>query len=394
MAPIGHSPAHGRGLISRPLPGLPAATPAAGSAVLVSGSMTRLLLSLLAALWSLLWLLVSLLELAANLHDPALRGWPLAALLGPSSLVPVLWLGAWFGSGAFQRIPLERPAKWFLSSLLACPLLAIAIILIVHGGRSSLFAWGGGAYGHLPWPGLAVYEFCKVALFQILWLGFAFGAKSFVDWQRQGRILLESQRALAESRLIQLREQLQPHFLFNTLNTISSLMATDVARADRLIVRLADLLRSSLDLGEKSLVPLDSELRFLDLYAGIMIERFSGRVAVDWQIEPPARSVIVPALLLQPLLENAFRHGVEAVSGPQTITVAARLTDGSARLDIAIRSSGGSLNPDGRDGVGLQNCRGRLGLHYGDAASLTLSAEQQGGVLAALSLPLRQALLR
>ncbi len=356
--------------------------------------MTRLLLALLAALWSLLWILVSLLELTTTLHDPALRVWPLAALLGPSAAVPVVWLGAWLGAGAFRRIPLDRPGIWFLRSLLPSPLIAGAVILIVQGGRMALFALGLGVYGHLPWPGLIVYEIGKVVLFQALWLGFAFGARAFVDWQAQSRILLESQRALAEAQLSQLREQLRPHFLFNTLNTISSLMQTDVPRADRLIARLADLLRSSLALSDQALVALDAELRFLDLYAGVMTERFSGRVTVDWAIEPAARRVAVPALLLQPLLENAFRHGVEAVAGPQTIAIAARIVPETARLDIAIRSSGGSLRPDAGDGVGLQNCRRRLGVHYGDAASLSLAAEPEGGVTAALSLPLQPAPLR
>src|SRR5579859_4295575 len=352
-------------------------------------SMTRLLLSLLAALWSLLWLLVSLLEIAGNLHNPALQGWPLLALLGPSAAVPVIWLGLWLGSGAFRRIPLDRPARWFLSSLLASPFLAVAVILIVHGGRLWLFALGHGEYGHLPWPGLDVYEFGKVLLFHALWLGFAFGARSFVDWQTQSRVLLESQRALAESQLIQLREQLRPHFLFNTLNTISSLMQSDVARADRLIVRLADLLRSSLALGSQTLVTLESELRFLDLYAGIMIERFSGRVEIDWQIDPAAHPAAVPALLLQPLLENAFHHGVEEVAGAHRIIVAARLPVEGERLEISIHCSGGSLKPDARDGVGLQNCRRRLGVHYGTAAGLTLSPAPSGGVTCLLSLPLR-----
>jgi LytS/YehU family sensor histidine kinase len=121
-----------------------------------------------------------------------------------------------------------------------------------------------------------------------------------------------------------------------------------------------------------------------------MEERFSGRVTVAWEIEPAARSVIVPALLLQPLLENAFRHGVEAVTGPQTIVITARIVLERAQLHIAIRSSGGALKPDWQDGVGLQNCRRRLGVHYGDAASLSLSAGCQGGVTAALSLPLHR----
>ena len=350
--------------------------------------MTRLLLSLLAALWSLLWLLVSLLEIATTLHDPAMRGWQLLALLGPSAIVPAVWLGLWFGYGSFKRIPLDRPAGWFLSWLPASPVIAAAVILIVHGGRLWLLSLGHSTYGHLPWPGLVLYEFVKVLLFQALWLGFAFGARSFIDWQTQSRVLLESQRALAESQLLQLREQLRPHFLFNTLNTISSLMQSDVERADRLIARLADLLRSSLALSDQTLVPLDSELRFLDLYAGVMSERFAGRVTVEWLIEPAARTVPVPALLLQPLLENAFRHGVEAVSGPQTIAIAANIAN--ARLDIAIHSSGGRLKFNCQDGTGLRNCRRRLGVHYGDAASLSLSAREEGGVTTALSVPLQQ----
>jgi len=351
--------------------------------------MTRILLSLLAALWTCLWLLVSLLEIAGNLHDPSVRWWQLAALLGPSACVPALWLGIWLGTGAFRGIPLDRPAGWFLRSLSLSPLFAAAAIVTVHGGRTALLALAGRDYGHLPWPGLILYEAVKAALFQMLWLGFAFGAKSFVDWQEQGQRLLQSQRALAESQLAHLREQLQPHFLFNTLNTISALMQSDVARADRLIARLADLLRHSLSFGDRAMVPLESELRFLELYAGIMVERFSRRVAVDWRIDPAARPASVPALLLQPLLENAFRHGVEEVAGTHRITISASMPAEGGRLEISIHCSGGSLKPDARDGVGLRNCRRRLGVHYGDAAGLTLSPAPSGGVMSLLSLPLR-----
>ena len=253
----------------------------------------------------------------------------------------------------------------------------------------ALLALAGGTYGHLPWPGLISYEFFKVALFQMLWLGFAFGAKSFIDWQEQGQRLLQSQRALAEAQLAQLREQLKPHFLFNTLNTISALMQSDVARADRLIARLADLLRSSLSFGDQSMVPLETELRFLELYADIMAERFSGRVTVDWRIDPAARSVAVPALLLQPLLENAFRHGIEEVSGAHRILIAASMPAESAGLEISIHCSAGRLKPDAKDGVGLQNCRCRLGIHYGHAAALSVSPAPSGGVTSTLTLPLR-----
>jgi len=350
--------------------------------------MANILLILLAALWTCLWLLVSLLEITATLHDPTLRWWQLAELIGPSVSVPALWLAFWFGTGAFRRIPLDRPGKWFLLSLAASPILAAGSIVTVHGGRTALFALAGGSYGHLPWPGLIPYEFFKVTLFQMLWLGFAFGAKSFVDWQEQGQRLLQSQRELAEAQLAQLREQLRPHFLFNTLNTISALMQSDVARADRLMARLADLLRSSLSFGDQSMVPLETELRFLELYADIMTERFSGRVVVDWRIDPAVRSVAIPALLLQPLLENAFRHGIEEVAGAHRILIAAGMAEETAGLEISIHCSGGRLKPDAKDGVGLRNCRRRLGIHYGQSAGLTLSPAPSGGVTSTLTLPL------
>jgi LytS/YehU family sensor histidine kinase len=247
-----------------------------------------------------------------------------------------------------------------------------------------VFAVAHLPFWHVPWLALILYEIIKTTLFIALWLAFALGVKTFAAWQEQSRRLLEIQRALAEAHLAQLKQQLRPHFLFNTLNTISALMQTDVERADRLIARLADLLRVSMNVSERDLVPLETELRVLELYADIMRERFGDRVAVTWDIATAARQSAVPALMLQPLLENAFRHGVEACAGSQTITVRAQV-EGSA-LALSVHNDG-KLTDNAREGIGLTNCRRRLRTHYGERATLILVSDPSG-VTSRVSLPL------
>ena len=345
----------------------------------------RFILALLISLWSVLWMGVSLLELTPYLHAANAPWWMLPALLLPSILAAVAFFQIWHLGGGFARIDLERPAFWMVKSFRIVPALALGEILVVEGGRMALFAAGHAAYQHLPWPGLVVYETGKSLLFFALWLCLAFGAKTLLAWQKQSLNLVEHQKALAEAQLGQLRAQLRPHFLFNTLNTISALMQSDVARADRLIVRLADLLRSNLQLSDRSLVPLSQELHFLDLYAGVMAERFGDRVTLRWEIAEETNATLIPALLLQPLLENAFLHGVEAVSGPQSIDIGIGRRDDW--LDIVIRNSGGPFRDGAKEGIGLGNCRRRLAAHYGEAATLTVSGNPEGGATMRLSMP-------
>ena len=150
------------------------------------------------------------------------------------------------------------------------------------------------------------------------------GCRASARWQQERERLLALQKHLAESQLSQLRAQLQPHFLFNALNTISSLMQVDVERADRLLAQLADLLRSSLQVGERQMTSLRAELALLELYARIMQERFAGRVTLRHEIADDTLDAEVPAMLLQPLLENAYKHGVERSSQPVAIAITAR----------------------------------------------------------------------
>jgi LytS/YehU family sensor histidine kinase len=223
----------------------------------------------------------------------------------------------------------------------------------------------------------------KVLLYSSLWICIIFGLESFAHWQREREQLLTLQKHLAESQLARLRAQLQPHFLFNTLNTISSLMQVDVVRADRLLTQLADLLRASLHTGAQNTTSLRHELELLRQYAFIMQERFAGRVTIDWDIADDALDATIPAMLLQPLLENAFKHGVDRSTTPVAISILARRDAG--KLAVTVRNRG-ALVADSRAGIGLTNCRERLALLYGADASLTL-AQDGDEVVSTIRLP-------
>ena len=169
------------------------------------------------------------------------------------------------------------------------------------------------------------------------------------------------QKALAEAQLAQLQAQLRPHFIFNALNTVSALMHTDVARADRVLAQLGDLLRASLRVNRQDEVSLQDELALLERYAEIMRERFDDRVSVQWNVAEETLPARVPAMLLQPLLENAFKHGVERSSAAECITIRTARIGEELRIDI--HNTGPRLT-NGTNGVGLQNCRERLQLLY------------------------------
>jgi LytS/YehU family sensor histidine kinase len=163
-------------------------------------------------------------------------------------------------------------------------------------------------------------------------------------------------------------------------------MHSDVGRADRLLTQLGDLLRATLASGETDTVPLREEMRLLRLYAQIMEERFAGRVTTDWQIAGDTLPVRVPTMLLQPLLENAFKYGVEQTISAQRIRIVA--SHDRVRLYLKIHNTGSVLHPGWREGIGLANCRERLRVLHGNAATLDISGDGTAGVEASISLPL------
>ena len=204
----------------------------------------------------------------------------------------------------------------------------------------------------------------------------------------QDRALRASQleARLAQAQLQVLRMQLQPHFLFNTLHTISALMHRDVKRADSMIAALSDLLRMSLRSVGVQEVDLREEVEFLQRYLEIMSLRFGDRLSVTLDIDPAALDARVPTLVLQPLVENALRHGFGdgARAGRVRVLVA---RDGDM-VSCEILDDGRGIPPSGlREGVGISNTRARLRHLYGERFSLELLANPGGGVRVRLALP-------
>ena len=203
--------------------------------------------------------------------------------------------------------------------------------------------------------------------------------------QRERRTL-ELEARLAAARLELLRSQLQPHFLFNTLNAITALMRNDVDRAERMIVRLGDLLRMTLDLGESPTVPLKVALELVDAYLEIQRMRLGARLRLERRVDPGMLDLVVPAMILQPLVENAVDYAVARRKEGGTVGLWADRADDRIRLGVWDDGAGVGSDGNGR-GLGLANTRERLKALYGPEARLTLAPREGGGTVVTIELP-------
>lgn len=194
---------------------------------------------------------------------------------------------------------------------------------------------------------------------------------------------------LAEARLESLTAQLQPHFLFNTLQAISTLIRADPEAADRMLARLADLLRDVLRRGERREVPLAEELQVLEPYLDISRWRHGERLSVRITTDAEARAALVPFFLLQPLVENAFQHGVASRDGPATVEIEAERR--GDRLRLVVRDDGPGARGDSRRGLGLATTRARLEQMFGSRHSLAVGPSDGRGFEVAIELPYRAA---
>jgi two-component system LytT family sensor kinase len=197
--------------------------------------------------------------------------------------------------------------------------------------------------------------------------------------------LAQVERQFAEARLLALKAQLQPHFLFNALNTVSVLMREDVDAADEVLVRLSALLRKTLDSSAKHEVPLREELELVDAYLEIERVRFSDRFAYRIDVPDDLLDALVPPLILQPLVENAVRHGIARRIAAGRIEIAAKRRNG--RLQLTVRDDGAGVPEGARDGIGLSNTRARLQQQYGSRHSFALASPRDGGTIVTLEIP-------
>jgi two-component system LytT family sensor kinase len=203
---------------------------------------------------------------------------------------------------------------------------------------------------------------------------------------------LQLEAQLSESRLRTLQAELHPHFLFNTLHAISTLVHSKPDLADRMISRLSDLLRLTFDRSGSSRVPLQEELEFLEKYLDIEQTRFQDRLTVRYEIDPDTLDAEVPRLILQPLAENAIQHGIAPRSGPGVVQIASQRQ--GDRLWLEVRDDGVGLNAGARarirSGIGLANTRARLECLYGDGHRLEFQ-DGSPGLAVRIEIPYRPA---
>lgn len=227
----------------------------------------------------------------------------------------------------------------------------------------------------------------------IFWSAFlAFRALGYYEESRQKeRALSQLAVELTQSQMQALRMQINPHFLFNTMNGISSLMQTDIAAADTMLEQLSGMLRISLDRGSKPMVRLGEEVEFIEMYLALQDRRYGGRVRQRLWVEPQLYDAMVPSMLLQPLAENAYVHGLSRISSEGILEISARRD--RDRLAIMVRNSGlGLRSPaeprQARNGIGLTNIRNRLRLQFREEHSLAIREVAPDLVQVDVSFPL------
>lgn len=273
-----------------------------------------------------------------------------------------------------RKFPLERK-RWRLA--LAVHLPACLAFSVLHSGLYAIacHAWNDAG-------GTLFYRFHPNLLTYWAFVGFTQAFDYFRKYQ-------EREREITRLQLEMLKAQMQPHFLFNALHTISAMMHADVRRADRMLSRLSALLRMTLGTIGRQEVRLAEEIAYVEAYLDIERERFGERLEMRVTVAPETLDAQVPALLLQPLVENSVRHGFASPATDASISIAAS-RDGD-RLVLTVADNGRGLPEALREGVGLGNTRMRLAQLYGDDQSMNLEPRTPAGVLVTVVIPFHTA---
>ena len=349
------------------------------------------------------------------MRSPALRLWLLSAgafsAIGTLFAVqasargaPMPFLQLWGGS-VVSWVPvmlMTPPLVWLaqkyrfaegdLRRSLIAHALGVTAFLVIGGFIMGAFDW------MLPWERqgtmlaaalAAVGKYIGVDVLIYLMIVVAAMAYSYARDANEASVASATLKGqLAEAQLHALTSQLQPHFLFNTLHAISALVTEDPPRAERLVARLSELLRDSLKGGMQPETSLEREFALLEKYVEVQEARFGPRLQVTFAADAEVLDARVPRLILQPLVENAIRHGIAPRPGPGMVEVAARRSGDALRLSV--RDDGVGVTIPTKDGIGLRNTRERLRQLYGDRQQFTLENQPTGGVLCSVDLPLHR----
>lgn len=342
---------------------------------------------LIAPRWRLPYLalltVVGLLQSASALEAYRLSG-------GTRPWEPFLWEFSSIGTIGLLLLALHRLVgrlrgqpwpRQLAAHALALPAFSLAHIAGMFALRLLVYHLVGVDYRPDPLPTLLVFEGGKDAVSYLSFCLISRGIWAAQAATQREQELQRLQRELAEAQLARLADQLQPHFLFNTLNLIASVMHEDVDRADQLLCQLSDLLRQTLAAQQRVEHTLGEELALVAPFLALMQARFGPqRLVVALEADAAARAVRLPALLLLTPVENAVKHHVARHRGRVTVSVLARRVDGRLQLDIVNQGDAPvpehPADPDG--GLGLRNLRERLAARYGEAARAALVSEGQG----------------
>jgi two-component system LytT family sensor kinase len=298
---------------------------------------------------------------------------------------------------AVTRMPLERN-NWIRNALLHLPISIVLGVLLTAVGRVAIWLrWGWPLGKPLTFESIArfvVGNFTEaIAIYMLVALtGYAF---SYYRRFREGQVrTLQLEAQLSHAQLQALKMQLHPHFLFNTLHSISALLNKDTEAARKMITRLGDFLRLTLDNSGSQEVTLRQEMEFLVCYLEIERIRFQDRLVTHMDVAQQTLDAKVPNLILQPIVENAIRHGIAPRSTQGLIEIEAKQRNGTLRIQVRDNGPGLSEHRTSENvfkkGLGLANTETRLEQLYGPAHSFSLSNNPDGGLIVTLEIPFQR----
>jgi len=296
--------------------------------------------------------------------------------------LPVVWFA--------RRYPPERGSRWMTASLHLGAALVFSMVYIVVrtlvGEVDSLIGGEPASFGEIFHPLLV-----RTLPFNFLVYGVIISVSHALDYygkyNERTVQALELEKHLTEARLQALLHQLKPHFLFNTLNGIASLMHTDVDAADRMLVRLSELLRITMSQTGAPQTTLREEIAFLERYLDIEKIRFHNRLDVTIAVDEDVIDAQVPSLILQPMVENAMRHGVEPNARTGRIELRGVRQEGNLVLTVSDNGTGIPEEGLGREGIGVANTRARLAELYGAQQKFELVNRPEGGLCVRITIP-------